>query len=122
MCGRLGTIDFIGKGSKIDFELLKMNELTGKICSKKNLDEISNDMKKSKEEIIEILFQIKDYNLRAFRTLTGLLGAKNEVEEIWGKIDKLKIELRKKESMDTSSELSKKIENLYEELKAIIMR
>ena len=122
MCGRLGTIDFIGKGSKIDFELLKMNELTGKICSKKNLDEISNDMKKSKEEIIEILFQIKDYNLRAFRTLTGLLGPKNEVEEIWGKIDKLKIELRKKESMDTSSELSKKIENLYEELKAIIMR
>lgn len=103
-------------------KLKVMTELTSKICSRQTLDQISYDMKMSKEEILDTISKIKDFNPKAFRDLTCILGPLDEVEMVWKKIDKLKIELRKKESMDTSSELSKKIENLYEELKAIIMR
>ena len=103
-------------------KLKVMTELTSKICSRQTLDQISYDMKMSKEEILDTISKIKDFNPKAFRDLTCILGPLDEVEMVWKKIDKLKIELRKKESMDTSSELSKKIENLYEELKSVIMR
>ena len=123
MCSHLGTIAFVGKGSKTNLELLRMNELTIKICSKQTLDEISYDMKISKEEILDIMSKIKDFNPKAFRDLTCILGPLDEVEMVWKKIDKLNAELdEEQKNSSEASEITKKIENLYEELKSVIMR
>lgn len=104
-------------------KLKVMTELTSKICSRQTLDQISYDMKISKDEILDIISKIKDFNPKAFKDLTCILGPLDEVEMVWKKIDKLNAELDEEQKNSSEiSEITKKIENLYEELKAIIMR
>lgn len=118
MCSCVGFAEY-----QTNPELKLMTDLTSKICSKQTLDEISYDMKMSKEEILDTISKIKDFNPKAFKDLTCILGPLDEVEMVWIKIDKLNAKLNKEQKNSSeTSEVTKEIENLYEELKAIIIR